>query len=148
MRHLDIRLLTKRGFLLTTTVSLHPQVFGEERDITRFASNLGPNGESRPGQVVGTAALMSRAGLDHSGASREIVFAIQAPAQIGKHLVRVGHLNKCKARILEVDDHAGGHRQDDGVQNISHIASFAGGRQRKLLTRPQTRLTFFNAQYK
>jgi hypothetical protein len=73
---------------------------------------------------------------------------IHAPAQIGKHLVRVGHLNKSEARILEVDDHVGGHRQDDGVQNISHSASFAGVRQPKLLTRPQTRLTFFNGQYK
>ena len=47
---------------------------------------------------------------------------IHALAQIDEHLVGAAYLDKSKARVLEVDDHIRGHRQDygegDGVQHI------------------------------
>ncbi len=39
---------------------------------------------------------------------------IHALAQFDQHLVGVAYLDKSKARILEIDDHIGSHRQGDG----------------------------------
>jgi hypothetical protein len=52
------------------------------------------------------------------GASQEFSVPIHALRKIGKHRIGVSYLDESKVRVLQVDDHASGHREQ--LRNYIH----------------------------